>query len=60
MEDIFSFIPDKEGKTKNEIQMISLKDNKFSVTLRPVRQIPVEDDCFENIWSGYRKNKNIY
>ena len=26
---------------------------------RPVRPIPDEDDFFENVWRGYRKNQNI-
>jgi len=25
-----------------------------------VRPIPQEDDFFENVWRGYRENKNIY
>lgn len=31
-----------------------------TVTWRPVRPIPADDDFFENVWRSYRKNQNIF
>lgn len=42
------------------IQQVQLTAQGFAVTLRPVRPIPNEDAFFENVWRGYRQNKNIY
>ncbi len=44
----------------DKIQETVKKDGKISVTWRDVRPLPKNDDFFENIWRGYRENKNIY
>ena len=43
-----------------KVQEVTLTENGFEATVRPVRPIPHEDDFFENVWRGYRENKNIY
>lgn len=60
LEELFRFVPDTEGKANGEIQQISFKDGKINITRRLVRPLPEEHECFENIWAGYRENKNIY
>ena len=42
------------------IQEIFLDGGKFEACWRPVRPIPVDEGFFENVWRGYRENKNIY
>lgn len=42
------------------VQEVTLTEKGFAVTTRPVRPIPQEDAFFENVWRGYRENKNIY
>ncbi len=44
----------------DKIQEIYCKSGKFIPSWRHVRQIPREDSFFENVWKGYRENKNIY
>ncbi|MBI9115894.1 FAD-binding protein [Sanguibacter suaedae] len=31
-----------------------------TITWRPVRPIPEDDDFFENVWRTYRENRNVY
>ncbi len=42
------------------IQEIKTSDDGPVIQWRPVRPIPHDADFFENIWRGYRENKNIY
>lgn len=49
--------PNTDPKTIQEIQYA---DGRFIVNIREVRPIPREDAFFENVWRGYRENKNIY
>ena len=42
------------------IQEVLWNGNGFDVSLRPVRSIPENDNFFENVWRGYRENKNIF
>lgn len=42
------------------VQEVALTENGFEVTTRKVRPIPGDDVFFENVWRGYRENKNIY
>ena len=42
------------------IQEIALEGAKTVCRWRPVRPIPKDDDFFENVWRGYRENKNVY
>ncbi len=43
-----------------KVQEVTLTENGFEVTARPVRPIPQEDDFFENVWRTFRENKNIF
>lgn len=43
-----------------KVQEVVLGDNGFELSLRDVRPIPNDDAFFENVWYGYRQNKNIY
>lgn len=44
----------------NMIQEVTLTENGFQVNFRKVRPIPNDDTFFENVWRGYRENKNIF
>ncbi len=50
----------KDKAKFGEVQEILSIDGNVNVYWRPVRQIPEENDVFENIWRSYRENKNIY
>ena len=56
--DIFTFKLDDGGKD-DYIQEMTYRDGKCSFNWRKVRPIPVEDDFFENVWRGYRENRNV-
>ena len=43
-----------------KVQEVALTENGFEITVRDVRPIPNDDTFFENVWRGYRENKNIY
>ncbi len=43
-----------------KVQEVVLTQNGFEVSVRDVRPIPENDAFFENVWRGYRDNKNIY
>jgi len=43
-----------------KVQQVQLTEEGFAVTTRPVRPIPEDDSFFENVWRGYRENKNVY
>jgi len=43
-----------------KVQEVALTENGFEITVRDVRPIPNDDAFFENVWRGYRENKNIY
>ncbi len=43
-----------------KVQEVTLTQNGFEVTARNVRPIPDDDSFFENVWRGYRDNKNVY
>ncbi len=42
------------------VQEVEYRDIGCTFSRRNVRPIPTEDDFFENVWKGYRENKNIY
>lgn len=58
LSDIFSFTLDK-GEKDDLIQEMTYKDGKCSFSWRKVRPIPRCDDFFENVWRGYRENRNV-
>lgn len=43
-----------------KVQEVILTENGFETAVRPVRPLPQDDTFFENVWRGYRENKNIY
>ena len=59
LEEIFRF-KEENGKTREKVQETMLQNGEFTCSWRDVRPIPRNDDFFENIWSSYRENKNIY
>jgi succinate dehydrogenase/fumarate reductase flavoprotein subunit len=48
-----------DGQSASMIQEIAYKDGICVSTWRAARPIPESDDFFENVWRGYRENKNI-
>ena len=59
LEEIFRFTVEN-GETRGKIQETVLCGDDFKCNWRDVRPIPENNDFFENIWRGYRENKNIY
>ena len=44
---------------RSKIQEIKLLQNGFEALWRGVRELPCEDDVFENVWREFRENKGI-
>lgn len=44
----------------NTVQEVLYRDGGCSFNWRAVREIPEEDDFFENVWRSFRENGNIY
>lgn len=57
--EVFRFSLDDESR-KDMVQEVEFKDNSCSISWRKVREIPQEDDFFENVWRKFRENENIY
>lgn len=57
--DIFSYTLD-DGSRGDYVQEITLQNMQCSVNWRKVREIPEDDDFFENVWRDYRNNGNTY
>ncbi len=49
-----------EKTATDKIQEIQKTEKGFKVSWRGVRQLPENNDFFENIWRRYRADKNIY
>ncbi len=58
LEEIFRMSPENV-KLRGSVQTVEMRGKNFAVWWRPVRKIPPEDGFFENVWRGYRENKNI-
>ena len=58
LEEIFRMSPENE-KLRASVQTVEMRGDRFAVWWRPVREIPPEDGFFENVWRGYRENKNV-
>ncbi len=56
--DIFTFTLD-DGEKDDYIQEMTYRNGKCTFNWRKVRPIPGENDFFENVWRGYRENKNV-
>lgn len=59
IDDIFKYILDK-GKLDDLIQEVKIIDSEIQFTWREREPLEFGDDFFENVWKGYRDNKNIY
>lgn len=59
LEDIFFYsLPEKESH-KRVIQSVELRGGDFFCSRRFVRKMPIEEDCFEKVWSDYRERKGL-
>ena len=59
LDEIFRFISLPREKA-DMIQQGVLDGDGCNICWRPVRPMPDNDDFFENVWRGYRDNKNIF
>jgi len=59
LDEIFRFT-EEDGSTRAKVQEIKKTDDGFCASWRDVRPLPTTDDFFENVWSRYREDKNIY
>lgn len=57
--DIFKYILD-DGTRGDRVQEVSYKNGSCEFSWRKVREIPKDDDFFENVWRSYRENGNVY
>lgn len=48
-----------DGTGNDQIQMARLCKGQVVCSWRKVRSLPQDDDFFENVWRGWRENKNI-
>lgn len=55
----FSYTLEDEKKD-SLIQEVQLDEGSVIITRRQARNIPQDDDFFENVWASYRENKNVY
>lgn len=59
LEESFRFT-EKKGEAYRKVQETAISGDEFKCGWRDVRPIPQNSDFFENVWRGYRENKNIY
>lgn len=57
--DIFKYSLD-DGSRGNMVQEVMYKNGKCEFNWRKVREIPEDDDFFENVWRSYRENGNVF
>lgn len=57
--EIFKFTLD-DGSRGDLVQEVEFADGRCSFNWRKVRQIPRDENFFENIWRKYRENGNVY
>lgn len=57
--EIFRYTLD-DGSRSDLIQEASYSNGSCSFHWRKVREIPKDDDFFENVWRSYRENGNVY
>lgn len=55
----FAFCLD-DGSGADLIQEVSYENGKVTFEWRKVREIPVDDNFFENVWRRFREDQNIY
>ena len=56
--DTFTFTLDS-GEKDEYIQEMTYCGGECTFRWRKVRPIPADDDFFENVWRGYRENRNV-
>lgn len=56
---LFKFILDDASRS-DLVQEVAYKVDSCGFHWRKVREIPHEDDFFENVWRSYRENGNVY
>ncbi len=59
LEEVFRFVPETTF-SGNRVQQVRYAERQFACSWRDVRPLPEEDRFFENVWAGYRKNKNVF
>lgn len=59
LDELFRF-RSAENVLLDSVQEIAFTDGECRINWRPVRPLPENDDFFENVWRGYRENKNIF
>ncbi len=59
LEETFRFVPETTF-SGDRIQQVRYDGQRFACFWRDARPIPDEDNFFENVWAGYRKNQNIF
>ena len=59
LDDIFAFTLPENETHRNEISAIRFNGRDHVCHTRPVRPIPQEDDCFENVWREFRERKSL-
>ena len=59
LEEMFRFVSQPKACAQ-QVQEGVLTENGCRFTWRPVRPLPEGEDFFENVWRGYRENKNVY
>ncbi len=57
--EMFRFALD-DGSRSDMVQEVEYRDGSCLFTWRKVREIPDDDDFFENVWRSYRENGNVY
>lgn len=57
--EIFRFTLD-DGSRASLVQTVQYTESGCLHAWRRVRELPQEDDFFENVWRSYRENKNVY
>jgi hypothetical protein len=59
LEDIFFYTLPEKDSHKRVIQSVELRGVDFFCSRRFVRKMPIEEDCFEKVWSEYRERKGL-
>lgn len=54
----FPFLPDQRAHD-TMVQQLQWNGGLLRIRWRPVRPLPKPDETFENVWRGFRENRNI-
>jgi len=58
--DIFKFTLDDGTRGDRVQEVVTYANGNCEFSWRKVREIPKDDDFFENVWRSYRENGNLY